>query len=372
MKKSFARLERFDILAKRIVDRVLELRPDLINGTFADTEMGSGQFVAEIESRVANPSTQVFGYELYSRTVKFAVNTRQLKGTYAPISELRNDMKFDCIIINPWYGKRQWFEAAEEAKSHLKKDGMLVLVSPNATQAKSAWGNKVRTFLEDNGIQERWNVTSYFPTVNTGEIGVFFMDTKSPANKKCLENNSIEATVLERMITITKTTPSFFAVRGRQDIQYKAEQSDVEDASHPITAYISVTNDELVTKFVSIEYDKSQKGFKSGKKILINRYFGKNDPDPYYVIKDVKGHQLGYGVIAIDVPKTHNEVDMMKLLTHPIYRKILSHLKGGGMDIKQSHLALLPNFSLVGVTDIDSFLNKQLSLTVDEQKYLYA
>lgn len=372
MKKSFARLEPFDDLAKRIVDQVLEMRPDLINKTFVDTEMGSGQFVSELESRVPNPSEQVYGYELYQRTVNYAINTRKLKGTYATTKEIDPKMKFDCAIINPWYGKREWLNSAKKARSVLKDDGMLVLVSPDATQAKSAWGGKVRKFLEDNGIKERWNETASFPTVNTGEIGVFFMDLKSSPNMSCLDNDSIEATVLERMINLTKTVPAFSAVRGRQDIQYTAEQSDVKDKAHPIIAYISVTNEGLVTKYVAQEYNKSQKGFTSGKKILINRYFGKNNPDPYYVIPDVTGHQLGYGVIAIDVPKTSNEVDMMKLLTHPIYRKILAHLKGGGMDIKQSHLAFLPNFSISGVKDLDSFLNNQLSLSKEEQTYLYA
>lgn len=365
-------MENFNELAKRIVDRALELRPDLINKRWVDIEMASGQFPAEIESRVPYPGKQVYGFELYSRTVKYAINTKGLKGKYATIDELDNKMKFDCAIINPWYGKRKWREAAEKARSVLNDDGMLVLVSPDATQAKSSWGKKVRKFLTDNGIQDRWNITSSFPTVNTGEIGVFFMDLKSAPNLSCLDNNSIEATVLERMIALTKTVPAFSAVRGRQDIQYDAEHSDIQDKDHPVTAYISVTNDNLVVKYVAQEYKKSQKGFSAGKKILVNRYFGKNNPDPFYVVPDVTGHQLGYSVIAIDVPDTSNEVDMMKLLTHPLYRKVLTHLRGGGMDIKQSHLSFLPNFSLNGVKNLDSFLEAQLALTAEEKKYLYA
>lgn len=374
MKKSFARLENFDKLATRIVDRVLDLRPDLLNKNkkWVDTEMASGQFPAEIEARVPDPENQIYGFEIYSRTVKYVINTKKLKGKYTVIKELNNKMKFDCAIINPWYGKRQWLGAAEKARSILNDDGMLVLVAPDATQAKSAWGKKVTKFLEDNGIQERWNVTDSFPTVNTGEIGVFFMDLSSPANAACLKATSIEAAILERMIILTNTTPGFSAVRGRQDIQYTASQSDAQDTEHPITAYISVTNNGLVTKYVGAEYSKSQKGFKSGKKILVNRYFGKNNPDPYYVIPNVAGHQLGYGVIAIDVPNTTNEDDMMKLLTHPIYRKILNHLRRGGMDIKQSHLSFIPNFSLAGISDIDTFLDSQLALTSEEKQYLYA
>ena len=373
MKKSFARLENFDGLTKRVVDRILELRPDLINKKWVDTEMASGQFTAEIESRVPNPSEQVYGFELYSRTVKYAVNTKKLKGKYATINELDTKMKkFSCGIINPWYGKREWLKSAEKLRSVIEDDGMLVLISPDATQAKSVWGEKVRKFLVDNGIQDRWNITSSFPTVNTGEIGVFFMDLKSTPNMSCLDATSVEATVLERMIALTKTVPAFSAVRGRQDIQYEAEQTDVQDKAHPITDYISVTNESLVTKYVANKYNKSQKGFKSGKKILVNRYFGKNNPDPFYVIPDVTGHQLGYSVIAIDVPTTTNEIDMMRLLTHPIYRKVLTHLRGGGMDIKQSHLNFLPNFPLAGVNDINNFLETQLSLTAEEKQCLYA
>jgi hypothetical protein len=373
MKKSFARLENHrNELAKRIVDRVIELGPDLISKTWVDTEMASGQFPAEIEARVPNPEKQVYGFELHGRTVQYAINTRKLKGNYDTINKLDDKMKFDCAIINPWYGKRQWLEAAEKARLVLKDDGMLVLVCPDATQAKSAWGEKFKKFLVDNGIQERWDVTDAFPTVNTGKIGVFFMDLKSKPNMSCLDANSIEATVLERMIALTNTVPAFSAVRGRQDIQYEAEQSDIKDQAHPVTAYISVTNNGLVTKYVSTDYNRSQKGFTSGKKILVNRYFGKNTPDPFYVIPDVTGHQLGYGVIAIDVPDTTNENDMMRLLTHPIYRKILTHLRGGGMDVKQSHLSHMPNFSLQGVMDLDKFLETQLSLTKEEKQYLYA
>lgn len=372
MKKSFARLENFDSLAKRIVDRVLEMRPDLIDKKWIDTEMASGQFPAEIESRVPNPKKQVFGCEVYARSVRYAVNIRKLQGKYFTKDELEQNMKFDVAIINPWYGKRQWFEAGQKAREVLNDDGMMVLVAPDATQSKSEWSKKVRKFLEDNGIQERWNETSSFPTVNTGEIGVFFMDFKRPANLKCLDATAIEASVLERMISLTESVPTFSAVRGRQDIQYKAHQSDVKNKEFPITAYISVTNESLVTKYVAPEYKKSQKGFNSGKKILVNRFFGKNNPDPFYVVPDVTGHQLGYSVVAIDVPDSTNEVDMIKLLTHPIYRKILAYLRGGGMDIKQSHLELLPNFPLTGIEDINEFLETQLSLSSEEKKYFYA
>jgi hypothetical protein len=372
MKKSFVRLENFGDLPDRIVDRVLELRPELKNGKWVDTEIASGQMVEAIEKRIKNPKKQVWGFEEYSRMVKYAVNTRQLQGNYATITELGENMKFDVGIINPWYGKRQWFEAAQKLRKHLNDDGMLVLVAPDATQAKSSWGKKVRKFLEENGIQERWDETNSFPTVNTGVIGTFFMDFKSSANMSCLSTTSIESEVLERMITLTATVPSFSAVRGRQDIQYKATQSDVKDKNYPITALISVTNERLEIKYVSTEYKKQQKGFNGGKKILINRYFGKNNPDPYYVIDDVTGMQLGYSVIAIDVPSSTNESDMIKLLTHPIYRKILAHLKGGGMDIKQSHLELLPNFSLNGIKNLDQFLNSQLNLSKEEIEYLYA
>jgi hypothetical protein len=372
MKKSFARLENFGNLPKRIVNRVLEMRPDLINEKWVDTEMASGQFTAEIESRVPNPSQQVWGFEEYKRMVKFAVNTRQLQGNYATITELGENMKFKVGIVNPWYGKRQWFESAQKLRNHLDDDGMMVLVAPDATQAKSAWGQKVRKFLEENGIQERWNATESFPTVNTGEIGVFFMDFKNIANMSCLDATSIEADILERMITLTTNVPSFSAVRGRQDIQYQAEQSNVKNKNYPVIALISVTNDQLEIKYVSKEYKKQQKGFNGGKKILINRYFGKNNPDPYYVIDDVTDMQLGYSVIAIDIPDFTNEISMMKLLTHPVYRKVLSYLKGGGMDIKQSHLELLPNFLLKDIENLDQFLNTQLNLSEEEIKYFYA
>jgi hypothetical protein len=372
MKKSFVRLEDFGNLPERMVNRILELRPDLKNGTWVDTEMASGQIAKAIEQRVQNPKKQVWGFEEYNRMVKYAVNTRQLQGNYATITELGENMKFDVGIINPWYGKRQWFDAAQKLRKHLNDDGMLVLVAPDATQAKSSWGRKVRKFLEENGIQERWDETNSFPTVNTGVIGTFFMDFKKTANMSCLDTKSIESDVLERMIALTTTVPSFSAVRGRQDIQYKAEHSDIKNKNYPITALISVTNDRLEIKYVAAEYKKQQKGFNGGKKILINRYFGKNNPDPYYVIDDVTDMQLGYSVIAIDIPAATNEADMITLLTHPIYRKVLQHLKGGGMDIKQSHLELLPNFRLNGVKNLDLFLNSQLNLSREEIEYMYA
>lgn len=372
MKKTFARLLDFnDNLAALIVDRILELRPDLIDKQWADLEMASGQFPAEIERRVKNPAEQVKGFELYSRSVKFAVNTRHLLGEYTTQTEMKENMKFDVIIINPWYGKRQWFESAEKARKYLNDDGMLVLVSPDATQNKSNWGSKVKNFFIDNGIQDRWNVTKSFPSVNTGDIGVFFMDLRKSAALKCLSNDSIERSVLDRMIKLTDEVPAFSAVRGRQDIQYKAELFEVKDQSHPHKAFVSVTNDKLVVRYVSDEYAKKQKGFVSGKKILVNRFFGKNNPDPFYIIDDVTGTQLGYGVIAIEVSEHTNDQDQIKLLTHPIYRKIIAHLRGKGMDINQGHFAHLPNFSLSGVEDLNQFLSTQLSLSKREEKYFY-
>jgi len=372
MKKTFARLEDLGQLPDKIVSKVISMRPDLKNKKWVDTQMASGQFTEAMESVVTDPTEQVYGYEQYNRTVKYAVNTRQLKGKYATISKLEKNMKFDIGIINPWYGKRDWYKSAQELRSRIKDDGMMVLVAPDPTQSKSSWGAKVRKFLIENGIQERWDATGVFPNVDSGRLSVYFMDLKSTANLKCLESNTIESSILERMIKLTETVPAFKAVRGRQDITYIADKSDTQTQTHSVVAYTSVTKEKLVVSYVEEKYKRSQKGFISGKKILINRHFGKNNPDPYYIVDDVKDSQLGYGVIAIDVPSHTSETDMMKLLTHPIYRKVLAYLKGGSHDINQSHLELLPNFNLSEVKNLDEFLTQQLNLTDSEKSKIYA
>lgn len=374
MKKTFARLEDLGNLPDEVISHVLKMRPDLKNKSnkWVDTQMASGQFTEAMERILPDPNNQVYGYELYNRTVNYAVNTRQLKGKYATINKLEKNMKFDVGIINPWYGKRDWYKAVQKLRSHIHDDGMIVLISPDSTQSKSPWGEKVRNFLIENGIQERWNVTNAFPTVDSGRLSAYFMDLKSPANLKCLENNSVESEILDRMIKLTETVPAFKAVRGRQDITYTADKSDTKTKTHTVVAYVKVAKEKLHINYVEEKYKRSQKGYDSGKRILINRHFGKNDPDPYYIIDDITDTQLGYGVIAIDVSSHTNEKDMMRLLTHPIYRKILAYLKGGSHDINQSHLALLPNFSLDKVEDLDEFLSQQFNLTESERIEIYA
>jgi site-specific DNA-methyltransferase (adenine-specific) len=150
---------KFEIEA--LVEEMLDQLPESVwasdSTTFFDPAIGGGQFVRAIEARLrahghsdANIHKRVFGLEDSELHIRYAVNKHKLVGQYAKkpyekFFELDDTMKFDVVIGNPPYqnthdkdaeskrkvGNKLWYQFIFMADNLVKKDGYVMMVSPN-------------------------------------------------------------------------------------------------------------------------------------------------------------------------------------------------------------------------------------------------
>ena len=106
------------------------------------------------------------------------------------IENLDTTMKFDVIVGNPPYLKGKWMtfliKAVEMSTRHV------ILVAPDATNNFSTRSDSFSDFLLKNGIQSKVQCTSHFPTINTGKIVIYNLDTTLGPNLDSLVDSSID------------------------------------------------------------------------------------------------------------------------------------------------------------------------------------
>lgn len=154
-------LSRMKFEIEALVTEMLDQLPASVwtssSTTFFDPAIGGGQFVRAVEQRLrehghsdANIRGRVFGFEESDLHIRFAVNKHKLVGQYVrkpydKFLELDNTMKFDVVVGNPPYqnshekdaeskrkvGNKLWYQFIFMADNLVKKNGYVMMVSPN-------------------------------------------------------------------------------------------------------------------------------------------------------------------------------------------------------------------------------------------------
>lgn len=154
-------LSRMKFEIEPLVTEMLDQLPDSFwtsdSTTFFDPAIGGGQFVRAVEQRLReyghsdkNIRRRVFGLEESELHIRYAVNKHKLVGQYAKkpydrLFEMDTTMKFDVVIGNPPYqnshekdadskrkvGNKLWYQFIFMADKLVKKDGYVMMVSPN-------------------------------------------------------------------------------------------------------------------------------------------------------------------------------------------------------------------------------------------------
>lgn len=154
-------LSRIKFEIDPLVGEILDQLPNSIwvsdSTTFFDPAIGGGQFVSEIERRLrmhghsdSNIRSRVMGFEESNLHIRYAVNKHKLVGQYIrkpseKFLELDDSMKFDVIVGNPPYqnshekdseakrkvGNKLWYQFIFKADKLVKKNGFVMMVSPN-------------------------------------------------------------------------------------------------------------------------------------------------------------------------------------------------------------------------------------------------
>lgn len=128
------------VFAVKKIDKGSELLANkcIVEDNWDVLDLGCGYGVIGITVKTFFPDTDVTMTDINKRAVKLAdmnlklnhISAKLLQGN---LYETIKGVKFDTIIVNPPFkaGRKTVFEIIEQAKQHLKKNGLLQLVAPH-------------------------------------------------------------------------------------------------------------------------------------------------------------------------------------------------------------------------------------------------
>lgn len=346
--------------------------------TFIDPCMGGGQFVREIESRLRqaghpddNIAGRVFGFETNALAVNYAVNKHELVGQYRVCEnfvELKMKRKFDCVLGNPPYLKGRWRKFV--AKMIKLSDGWVLTVNPDPTRKLSDFGESFRQELLAAGVQVRKECTEHFPKVSSGTISYFVMNKHEVPNETCLEDHSTVGHILRKVLARKDLHDGSLFIRVGHPT-YQMESRDRPDNEFGEAAIQSLTKDGMKVRYMRSQDlpRKSCEELCHGRFLIMNRFFGKNNPDPLEIVEDMENYRGTLNVILFRLGPKDTIEAFRSVFGSGLYRVIMSYMRQGGFDIQTNFLEQLPRLDL-GRTWTDQELYQHFSLTEEEIQYI--
>jgi 16S rRNA G966 N2-methylase RsmD len=282
------------------------------------------------------------------------------------------DMKFDVVIGNPPYSKRTWFKFVE--KSFDLGASVVATINPDPTNNTSDFGRKWQKLCVDGGLVYRKNVTDHFPNVSSGRISSFVFDRNKKTNLDLLKSDSpIYDNILEK---VTTKTPTSFVIRGKQEVSGYGDKQrvfslkDTIDTEYKYPCILSCGKDGLKIRYSNrLAVSKKHSALFKGTFLIINRFFGKNNPDPVYQIDNIEQYNLGYDCLAFKLEAGENKENFISVYSSTLYRWIMSEMRNGGFDITQSNFMRFTRLDLTQSWS-DEEIYKHFGLSQEEIDYV--
>ena len=290
-----------------------------------------------------------------------------IKGDFLD-DKIFKDMKFDVVIMNPPYLKRTWFKFVEKIVQ--LNPTIIATINPDPTNNKSDFGDKWREICIKRGLIYREDVTNYFPSVKSGHISAFILNNKKTAELNLLKSND---TMYESILSkVTINSSNSFVIRGKQEISGYGNKnkayslSDVQTSTHIHPCIMSCNNNGLTIKYSDkLAIYKKHKDKMKGSFVIMNRFFGRNNPDPIYVIDDLEKYNLSYDCLAFKLENNETIENFISVYSSKLYRYVMNTMRNGGFDITQSNFMRFRRLDLTKKWSDDEIYN-ELNLKPEE------
>ena len=370
----------YDTLANEIVGKIPEKHFVSKTDTFLDPAFAGGQFLKAVARRlnkyghsIENIRSRLFGYEDSIAYLNHPANystTMIANLSVVKYLEFLDMGKLDgCVVLmNPPYLKRTWLKFVEKVAD--LNPSIIATINPDPTNNKSDFGNQWRTICTENGLIDRTDVTHHFPNVSSGRISSFIMDTNKQVDTALFKSDDpLFDSILEK---VTTDNPTSFVTRGAQAVagygnKTKAHNiSEVKDSVHIFSSIMNCGKDGLTIKYSDkkVEYKKHFDNVQ-GNFVIMNRFFGKNNPDPAYLIEDMENYNLSYDCLGFKLHKGETVENFMSVYSSITYRYVMNKMRNGGFDMNQGNFMRLVRLDL-SKTWSEQEIQKELNLTDEE------
>jgi len=303
------------------------------------------------------------------------INEDKLNITYISSQEflggladnMKNKLDGCIVLMNAPYLKRKWLHFVKKAVS--LNPSIIETTNPDPTSSLSTFGDEWRTFCIENGLQDRTDVTHRFPGIKSGRISSFRFDRSKKANTDLLKSDDpIEDSIFSKIITANITS---FVIRGEQRVLgYGSGKphsiSEENTITHIYPSIMSCTQDGLIINYsdTKVVYHKHAKHM-NGRFVIVNRFFGQNDPDPAFLIDDIENYNISYGCLAFKLNEGETIENFMSVYASKLYRYAMSKMRNGGFAIGQGDFMRLVRLNLTKKWT-DEKIYKELNLDKEE------
>lgn len=330
-----------------LVNEMLNKLPENVfkseSTTFADLQIGGGQFIIEVVNRLRafghsdeNIRTRVFGFaenKLYYSYVMGKYSNLPI--TFGIYKEEIN-MEFDVILGNPPYLKGVWRKFFK--KSTLLSKQYMIMISPDATKTFSTRSEQFNSFLGDNGLQSITPCTSFFPKVNSGEIVYYFLDKNKEFNVDAIKFDEDITNKIDYFKNNFENNLNAILSNKRSKKHTSAVRFE-EEIEGTVLNLESITIDGPIYRYINPEHTHQIDGRLYW---LTNRYFGKSDCDNTPVIEINEFVNISSNILAIEKIPNMTVDEFKEIYLSSFFREFLTKLRGGGFDTSPRHLKQLP------------------------------
>lgn len=305
-------------------------------------------------------------YRTFTNEAKRKGYSNVFKGDFLEMQMSKLD---NCVVLmNPPYLKRTWLKFVEKAIN--LNPSVIVTINPDPTNNKSDFGDRWRSICVQNGLTYRKNATNYFPDVSSGRIGAFILDRSKQANVELLKSEDpILDSIFEK---VTTDSPTSFVIRGSQAVAGYGDKSKAHSISENkdhIYIYPSIMNcgnDGLKIKFSNKKIENKKHASKmQGNFVIVNRFYGKNNPDPVFLIEDIENYNLSYDCLAFKLYPGETVENFTSVYASSTYRFVMNKMRNGGFDMTQGNFMSLVRLDLTKFWSEDE-IQDYLGLTEKE------